>query len=77
MLNLLLFGPRRIARATGATVVVSMADMEGNETFDASCLGTAEEVVEERVADDNMVMIKVRESEGSSWEARGKLVVEE
>ena len=38
-----------------------MADMEGNETFDASCLGTADEVVEERVADDNMVMIKVRE----------------
>jgi T-complex protein 1 subunit alpha len=35
-----------------------MADMEGNETFDASCLGYAEEVVEERVADDNMVMVK-------------------
>ena len=48
-----------------------MADMEGNETFDASCLGTADEVVEERVADDNMVMIKViREEEGSSWEVR-------
>ncbi len=53
---------RRIAKATGATIVVSMADMEGNETFDASSLGQAEEVVEERVADDNMVMIK-----GSRW----------
>jgi T-complex protein 1 subunit alpha len=46
---------RRIAKATGATIVLTLADMEGNETFDASCLGTAEEVVEERVADDNMV----------------------
>jgi hypothetical protein len=36
-------------------VVLTLADMEGNETFDASCLGTAEEVVEERVADDKMV----------------------
>ena len=49
---------KRIARATGATVIVALADMEGNETFDPSCLGEAEEVVEERVADDNMVMIK-------------------
>ena len=35
-----------------------MADMEGNETFDPSSLGQADEVVEERVADDNMVMIR-------------------
>jgi T-complex protein 1 subunit alpha len=35
-----------------------MADMEGNETFDPSTLGVAEEVCEERVADDNMIMIK-------------------
>jgi len=32
--------------------------MDGNETFDASVLGEAQEVVEERVADDNLVMIK-------------------
>ncbi len=41
---------RRIAKATGATLVLTLADMEGNETFDASNLGTADEVVEERVA---------------------------
>ena len=35
---------RRIASATGATVVSSLADMEGNETFDASNLGRADEV---------------------------------
>lgn len=32
--------------------------MEGEETFDTSLLGLAEEVVEERVADDDVVMIK-------------------
>merc|ERR1719383_1647099 len=30
---------KRIAQATGASVVSSLADMEGNETFDASALG--------------------------------------
>lgn len=49
---------KRIAQATGASVVSSLADMEGNETFDASALGRAQEVAEERVADDDMVMIK-------------------
>lgn len=32
--------------------------MEGEETFEPSFLGQAEEVVEERVADDDVVMIK-------------------
>ncbi|KAI8474760.1 MAG: chaperonin complex component [Monoraphidium minutum] len=49
---------KRVARATGATVMLTFADMEGNETFDAANLGTADEVVEERVADDSMVVIK-------------------
>lgn len=49
---------KRVARATGATVVLTLADMEGNETFDASFLGNAEEVAEERVADDQIVVIK-------------------
>ena len=35
---------KRIARVTGATVVLTLADMDGNETFDASSLGQAEEV---------------------------------
>jgi T-complex protein 1 subunit alpha len=38
-------------------VVLTLADMEGNESFDASCLGEAEEVVEKRVADDAMVSV--------------------
>jgi hypothetical protein len=36
-------------------VVLTLADMEGNETFDPSALGTADEVAEIRVADDAMV----------------------
>jgi T-complex protein 1 subunit alpha len=36
-------------------VVLTLADMDGNETFDPAALGTAEEVAEIRVADDAMV----------------------
>ncbi|XVF29606.1 hypothetical protein REPUB_Repub15cG0136400 [Reevesia pubescens] len=49
---------RYIAKATGATMVSTFADMEGEETFDSSLLGYADEVVEERIADDDVVMIK-------------------
>jgi T-complex protein 1 subunit alpha len=49
---------RRIAKATGAQVMMSLSDMDGGETFDESMLGTAGEVVEQRVADDDMVVIK-------------------
>jgi T-complex protein 1 subunit alpha len=49
---------RRIAKATGAQVMLSLSDMDSGETFDASMLGTAGEVVEQRVADDDMVVIK-------------------
>lgn len=36
-------------------MVLTLADMEGNETFDPAALGTADEVAEIRVADDAMV----------------------
>jgi T-complex protein 1 subunit alpha len=49
---------RRVARATGATVVTSLADDEGGETFDAGCLGTAAEVVEESIAESDVLMIR-------------------
>jgi len=35
---------KKIAKATGAHVVVTMADMEGNEVFEEKWLGNAEEV---------------------------------
>ncbi|CAK9196959.1 unnamed protein product [Sphagnum troendelagicum] len=49
---------RHIAKATGATQVLTFADIEGGETFGAALLGSAEEVVEERVADDDVMLIK-------------------
>lgn len=49
---------RRVARATGATIVSTLADMEGNETFESSYLGSAEEVVEESISDNDMITIK-------------------
>lgn len=38
--------------------MTTFADMEGEETFDSSFLGQADEVVEERIADDDVVMVK-------------------
>ncbi|XP_037520341.1 LOW QUALITY PROTEIN: T-complex protein 1 subunit alpha-like [Rhipicephalus sanguineus] len=49
---------RRIAKATGAQLLVSLANMEGEESFDASMLGEAEEVVQEKVCDDELILIK-------------------
>ena len=37
-------GCRRVAKATGASIVLSLADAEASETFEASSLGTADEV---------------------------------
>ena len=48
----------RLARATGGRVVVTLADMEGNETFDSECLGSAELVQEERVGDGEMLYVR-------------------
>lgn len=48
----------RLARATGGRVVVTLADMEGNETFDAECLGRAGLVQEERIGDGEMLYIR-------------------
>ncbi|KAF5387124.1 hypothetical protein D9615_001841 [Tricholomella constricta] len=49
---------RRIAKATGGTLVSSLANLEGEESFEASYLGTAEEVVQERISDDELILIK-------------------
>jgi T-complex protein 1 subunit alpha len=49
---------RRIAKATGGQLVSSLANLEGEETFEASYLGTAEEVVQERISDDELILVK-------------------
>jgi len=49
---------KRIAKCTGATLLLTMADMDGEESFDAKCLGSAEEVSEQRVGDNDFIFIK-------------------
>jgi len=49
---------RRIAKLTGAQMIITFADMEGNESFTPDMLGTADEVIEERIADDDHIVIK-------------------
>jgi T-complex protein 1 subunit alpha len=52
---------RRIAKSTGGTVVTTLASSEESdaEIFDASNLGFADQVSQERVADDELIIIKV------------------
>jgi len=49
---------KRIAKATGGEVVVTMADMEGNEAFDPACLGECASVSEERVGDGELLYFR-------------------
>ncbi len=48
---------RRIAKATGATMVLTLADMDGNESFDPSLLGAAEEVSAAVVASSTLQLL--------------------
>ncbi|KAI9373665.1 chaperonin Cpn60/TCP-1 family [Aspergillus egyptiacus] len=49
---------RRIAKATGATLVSTLSDLNGDEKFEASYLGHAEEVVQDRISDDECILVK-------------------
>merc|ERR1711892_668499 len=49
---------KRIAKATGASFVTSLANVEGEESFEASMLGEAAEVCQERISDDELILIK-------------------
>eukprot|EP01002_Notosolenus_urceolatus_P016133 NODE_958_length_1654_cov_41.213084_g789_i0.p2 GENE.NODE_958_length_1654_cov_41.213084_g789_i0~~NODE_958_length_1654_cov_41.213084_g789_i0.p2 ORF type:complete len:538 (-),score=199.83 NODE_958_length_1654_cov_41.213084_g789_i0:40-1449(-) len=49
---------KRIAKATGGTVVSSLANLDGDESFSPSSLGRAESVTEERFADDECIIIR-------------------
>lgn len=37
---------------------MTLANLEGDETFDPSNLGHAEEVITERICDDELILIK-------------------
>ncbi|OAX84887.1 T-complex protein 1 subunit alpha [Emergomyces africanus] len=49
---------KRIAKATGATLVSTLSDLNGDDKFEPSSLGHAEEVVQERISDDECILIK-------------------
>lgn len=57
---------KRIARATGATMVMTLANMEGDETFEASSLGYAQLVEQERVCDDELLVITKPKAKSSA-----------
>ncbi|KAH3763668.1 CCT chaperonin alpha subunit [Pelomyxa schiedti] len=62
---------RRIAKATGATIQLTMANMEGGESFDVSSLGVCDEVIQERVADDELLLFRGAKMKSSSIILRG------
>ncbi|GME86949.1 unnamed protein product [[Candida] boidinii] len=49
---------RRIARATGGTLIGNMSNLEGDETFESSSLGQAQEVSQEKFSDDECILVK-------------------
>jgi len=49
---------RRIAKASGATLISSLSDLNGDEKFEASSLGHADEVVQTRISDDECILVK-------------------
>eukprot|EP00004_Rigifila_ramosa_P011442 TRINITY_DN2446_c1_g1_i1.p1 TRINITY_DN2446_c1_g1~~TRINITY_DN2446_c1_g1_i1.p1 ORF type:complete len:549 (+),score=159.31 TRINITY_DN2446_c1_g1_i1:139-1647(+) len=48
----------RIAAITGGTILLTLSGTDGEEVFEASALGHAEEVSQERIADDELIFIK-------------------
>lgn len=49
---------KRIAKATGASYLTSLTNMDGEESFDASNVGEAAEVCQEYISDDELILIK-------------------
>eukprot|EP01132_Coremiostelium_polycephalum_P009100 gene9100-11151_t len=62
---------KRIAKACGGTVMITMANLDGEESFDPSSLGTCDEVSQERVADDELILVKTSNKKSASLILRG------
>eukprot|EP01113_Clastostelium_recurvatum_P014113 TRINITY_DN1763_c0_g1_i1.p1 TRINITY_DN1763_c0_g1~~TRINITY_DN1763_c0_g1_i1.p1 ORF type:complete len:545 (+),score=156.24 TRINITY_DN1763_c0_g1_i1:646-2280(+) len=62
---------KRIAKATGGTVLGTLANLEGDESFDSSNLGTADEVEQIRIADDECIIIRSSAKKSASIILRG------
>ena len=57
---------KRIARMTGGSVVMTLTNLEGVEEFDASALGEAGEVLQERICDDEFIIISEPKAKSSA-----------
>lgn len=57
---------RRIARATGATLINNLSNLEGDEVFESSYLGYADEVSQAKISDDECILIKGTKQHSSS-----------
>ncbi|VDM16909.1 unnamed protein product [Hydatigera taeniaeformis] len=71
---------KRIAKATGGQLIVTMSNMDGEETFDSALLGEAGEVVQERICDDELILIhdpKVRSAASIILRGANDLYVDE
>jgi T-complex protein 1 subunit alpha len=63
---------KKIAKATGGKLILSMANLEGEESFDAANLGEADSVAQEPVSDQELIVIKgTKETQGASIILRG------
>ena len=63
---------KKIAKATGGKLILSMADLEGEESFDAANLGEADIVSQEPVSDQELIIIRgTKEAQGASIILRG------
>jgi T-complex protein 1 subunit alpha len=49
---------RKIAKLSGGTLISSFMNLEGEESYESSFLGHAEEVLETRVADEELIYVK-------------------
>ena len=54
------------AKATGGQFVSSLANLDGEESFDASALGRADEVSQERVGDNELILVRGSKVHSSS-----------
>lgn len=41
-----------------ATICSTLANLEGEESFEVAMVGQAEEVVQERICDDELILVK-------------------
>ena len=57
---------RRVARATGASMISTLSNLDGEEVFEAVNLGNAEEVIQEKIADNECILVKGTKAHSSA-----------